>query len=647
MELSQTAALMFAASVAGALLPLYRRWSERGLHVLVSISAGIFLGTIFLTLLPSLAGVESAGHVHAGEAHGEPTTAPWVAALVGLLLLFFVEKVWLRSAAAASGVDPHVGLWIATYVGLGLHALTEGVAFSSVQRDSGVLLATLLIHKATETFSLATVMRLANLGTARVLVFLGLFAAMQPLGLVVGASLAGHGLDRVLTGFACGTFLYVALCDLLPEVFHGVDRPIRKVAAVVFGILLTAITQERLALAGRFLAEVADASLVVFLDLAPYLLVGFLIAGALHQWIRPEWLVRHLARDDLKSVTVAALIGAPLPLCSCSVVPVAVSLRRSGASKGATTAFLIATPETGVDSVTVSWALLDPLLTVMRPVGALVSAIASGAAVNWLVQRGLDRDAPRPASAASGAGAAHAHAHAHDHGHDHDHGHVHAPVAPAREPQTKGEACGPLAVPAADERGRLERILRYAFVEMLDDLAPSLLLSVLISGVIAAAVPAALFESPLAHGFSGLVLMLVVGIPIYVCATASTPIAAALILKGLSPGAALVFLLAGPATNLGSLVLLARQLGRRVILTQLAALAVVLLALGWAVDLAYTALAITPTAALGTASELPGWVTVPSAVVLAALLAVSIARTTLARVAFERSRAGGLAAERS
>lgn len=661
----QTALLLFVASLVGALLPLYRRWSDRGLHVFVALAAGIFLGTIFLQLLPHLAGVEVEGHPHGPEPEGVHGLLPWIAALAGLLVLFAVERVWLPSWTRGSSADPHTSLWTATFLGLSVHAITAGVALSAILADPDArmqFLASMLIHKATETFSLATVMRLANLGRTRTIALLLCFAAIEPAGLLFGSGLMGigHGLDAVLTGLACGTFLYVAVCDLLPEVFHGAERPVIKLVAVVVGVLLTALSLPGLSVAVDFAVRVLRASVDVFIDFAPFLLLGFLIAGILAQVLRTERLVRHVKEDDLKSVGVAALIGAPLPLCSCAVVPVAVELRRGGASKGATSAFLIATPETGVDSVTVTWALLDPVMTIARPIGAVLSAVFTGACVNALVRRGWDRSPPKasstlePDAARSTAAAgccAHVHPeapgaprpvariravaaepapglHAHTHGHEHGHEHGHAPAAStapdadeccAREPEKTTAGARP--------RPLLVRVLRHAFVDMLDDLSSSLLVGTLLSGAIAVLVPAELFAHPATRGLGGMLLMLAIGIPMYVCAAASTPIAATLILKGMSPGAAFVFLLASPATNLGSLLALRKHLGGRVVLVHVAALAVVTLLLGAAVDLVYALLARAPSASVGTTHEHGNALGVACAVLLAGLMLASLVRT--------------------
>lgn len=607
----QTALLLFVVSLAGALLPLLRRWSERGLHVFVSISAGVFLGTVFLHLLPHLAGVDGGGHAADGTSAGaEPSLAPWIAALFGLLLLFALEKVWLRSVTGGASHDPHRALWVATWLGLGMHSISEGMALAAILEDPSVrtqLLVSILAHKATEAFSLATVMRLARLGSARSVSFLALFALLGPLGILIGSELASAGgvLGEVLTGFACGTFLYVALCDLLPEVFHGVERPWIKLASVGLGVLATAVTVPRLAWAADFGARVGRESLAIFLELSPYLILGFLIAGVLRQVLKPAWLTRHVAGEDLKSVTLASLIGAPLPLCSCSVLPVAVSMRKSGASKGATASFLIATPETGVDSIAVSWGLLGPVLTVARLLGAIVSAIFVGGVVSWFVRRGLDRP-----------------------------GRAEATPARAEVEDSCGHAAPQARAPAerathgSPDRSFVHRVLRYAFVEMMDDLAASMIVGILLSGVIAAAIPPEVFQSPIAQGFPGLLLMLAIGIPIYVCAAGSTPIAAALLLKGMSPGAAFVFLLASPATNLGSLVVLSRHLGKRVVLLQVAALAVVTLALGWIVDFLWVALGLEIPASLrAESSETAGWIVILPAAVLGAFLLVSLVRT--------------------
>ncbi|MCY2960424.1 MAG: SO_0444 family Cu/Zn efflux transporter [Planctomycetota bacterium] len=633
-----TALALLGASALGAALPLFRRWSERGLHLFVALSAGIFLGTIFFHLLPHLAGVDHGdAHAHAHVAGAEDIAHsiwPWGAALLGILLLFLLEKVWLPSHTRGASSNPHAMLWSATYVGLALHAATAGIALSGIlemPEGRGQFLASILVHKATECFSLATVMRLAGLPTSRSVVLLALFALIEPAGLMLGGELAAAmpAAAPILTGFACGTFLYVAVADLLPEVFHGAGSTRVKVGAVLAGVAIPTLTLERVEAIGIFARQALLEAGDVFLDMAPYLLVGFALAGVVRLLLKPERVAPRLGGNDLRSVGWAALIGAPLPLCSCSVIPVALSLRKAGASKGATSAFTVSTPETGVDSLAVTWALLDPLLTIARPIGALVSAVVSGSAVNWLVRRGLDvpnaTPTPQPAESCCA--------------HEVAPPPVEKSCCAAEETKIAASAVpdehaghGHAALPKGDRPERtasfLERALRYGFVDMLDDLAPSLLLGLLVSGVIVAAIPDGALENPLAHGPAGYFLMLAAGIPLYVCASASTPIAAALILKGLSPGAAFVFLLAGPATNAASLIVLSRALGARVVAVQVAALSICALALGFAVDQIYALLGIAPSVATSTAHEHgPTWLSYGSAAVLAVLLFTSLVRT--------------------
>ena len=329
---------------------------------------------------------------------------------------------------------------------------------------------------------------------------------------------------------------------------------------------------------GQFLGEWLSALWMVLAESGPFLLVGFVIAGILAIVIPAQWIARRLGGDDVKSVGIAAIIGVPVPLCSCSVIPTATQLRRSGASKGATTSFLISTPETGVDSIGATWALMDPLMTVVRPVAAFMTAFAAGIAVN-LFGKGstgpldnplttTDGEAPSseaPSSEATSAEAPAADADADaaadggccahepegstEDGHDHDHS------APA-------------------EGNLIQRAFRYAFGTLLDDLTPWFLIGFAISGLIVVAIPDGFFNGGGLSGWTGMLTMLIAGVPLYVCATASTPIAAAMMAKGLEPGAAIVFLLAGPATNVATMLVVKNLLGKRTLVLYLTTIAI-------------------------------------------------------------------------
>lgn len=303
----------------------------------------------------------------------------------------------------------------------------------------------------------------------------------------------------------------------------------------------------------------------VTLEAAPWLLFGFLAAGLIHAWVPLGRITRHLGSNSRWSVLKAAMIGAPLPLCSCSVIPVFSTLRRSGASRGAAASFLISTPETGVDSISLTYALLGPVMAAARLLAAVVSAVLAGVLVGRFAQG---------ADAAERDGACLSPKEGHS--------------APER---CCGADCGsnaaqtPIASATADGfPGRLAAALRYAFLDMFADLGIWLILGLAFAGLIAALVPDGFLLRHAGAGWLAMLVILVLALPLYVCATSSTPVAAALIAKGLSPGAALVFLLVGPATNAATMIVVAKELGRRGLAIYLLSIAVVAVALGLVMD---------------------------------------------------------------
>ena len=290
---------------------------------------------------------------------------------------------------------------------------------------------------------------------------------------------------------------------------------------------------------------------------AGYLLLGFALAGVLH-WVlrRSRWFADALSERGSRSVVLAALFGLPLPLCSCSVLPAGLALRKSGASKGATVSFLISVPETDVVSILITYGLLGPVMAIFRPVAALVTAVVTGLATN-LADRWTERP-PEP-----GAGEA-------------------------------DEAGAPQCDDYNPQRGSVWNILHYGFVKFFDDIIGSLLVGLILGGVITALLPAVGVERFADRSLISMLAILVIGVPMYVCATSSTPIAVGLIASGVSPGAALVFLLAGPATNITSLVVLSKHLGRVVLVVYLCSIALVSVLMGLWLD----ALIASPTSAL-------------------------------------------------
>lgn len=323
-----------------------------------------------------------------------------------------------------------------------------------------------------------------------------------------------------------------------------------------------------------FVQKAVVASADLFLEAAPYMIFGLVVGGLLKVFLPQDSIAKHLGQGRFRSVVNAALLGIPLPLCSCGVLPAAAALKKQGANNGATAAFLIATPESGVDSIAISYALLDPLMTIARPVAALLTALTAGFLENWL----------------------------------------NPPWLTVRESSpTQGAIPIPMHFRSAQQaqklRPRLFLGFRYALGELWADLAGWFFAGTILAGVITVLVPDAAVEHYLGGGISAMLLMLVFGIPLYICATASTPIAAALILKGVSPGSALVFLLVGPATNMASLSVLVALLGRRATGRYLASLAVVSVVCGLVLDAVYVSFGLSAKAVIGQAAEImPFWV---------------------------------------
>ncbi len=354
------------------------------------------------------------------------------------------------------------------------------------------------------------------------------------------------------------------------------------------------------------ITEIIKQTWNLLLEAAPFMLFGLFAGGLVKVFIGTSAVARHLGRGRFSSVFKAALIGIPLPLCSCGVLPAAAALKKQGANNGATTAFLISTPESGLDSISVTYALLDPVMTVARPVAAFFTAMVAGLSEN-LRQEPSDTlivpDQPCPVDGCCDGNGCEPEIHRHHH--------------------RFGE--------------KLAASINYAFIELWDELAVWFLVGMILAGVISALVPDEFISNYLGGGLVSMLTMLVVGIPLYICASASTPIAAALLLKGASPGAVLIFLLAGPATNIASLAMLKGLLGRRATLLYLGAIIGGSLISGLAVNLFYELAGMSPRAMIGTAADsLPKALSVGSAVTLLILSARPVYRRI--RALFSRRR---------
>ncbi len=265
-----------------------------------------------------------------------------------------------------------------------------------------------------------------------------------------------------------------------------------------------------------------------FVEMAPYLLLGLTFAGILHVLFSKDFIVKHLGRNSIGSVIKAAVLGVPLPLCSCGVIPTALSLRKSKASHGAVMSFLISTPQTGVDSIIATYGMLGPVFAVFRPIAALIMGAVGGLVARF-------------ASGGDGEG-------------------------DAEQTNGGGVECAVCGDTAEHRHGPLEKVramVTYAYGTFLDDISLQLVIGIVISGIISYAIPDGFFAKYVNSELVGMVAVIIAGIPLYVCATASIPIAAALMMKGLSPGVAFVFLAVGPATNAATIALVSSKLGRR------------------------------------------------------------------------------------
>lgn len=275
-----------------------------------------------------------------------------------------------------------------------------------------------------------------------------------------------------------------------------------------------------------------DKVIYLWLEISPYLLFGMIVSGLLHIFLSKEFISRQLGSGGIISVIKATLLGVPLPVCSCGVIPIVSSLQKEGAHKSSILAFLVSTPTTGVDSIFVTYSLLGPLFAIFRPLSAMLCGIALGVADYFVEKDTKVKKLPK-----------------------HKHKQIH-PVFHWRE------------------------FFRYSFFEIPQDIGRSLILGIIIGGLIAVFIPAELFSAHISTPLDFL-LALLIGIPLYVCATGSIPIAVSLLAKGFSPGAGLIFLIVGPATNAITLSFVRTKLGKKSFYLYLANIIIVAVLLGF------------------------------------------------------------------
>jgi len=330
----------------------------------------------------------------------------------------------------------------------------------------------------------------------------------------------------------------------------------------------------------NLILDFLNESLNLWLEVSPYLLLGLFIASLLHVFLGREFIFNHLGRGGILSIIKATVFGIPLPVCSCGVIPLADSLRKDGAHKSSVLSFLVSTPTTGVDSILATYSLMGPLFAVFRPLGAFISGILVGT-LDYLFGGASVKPIPLPV-------------------HEHQKISFHF---------------------------KLREQLRYAFFEIPQDIGKWLLIGTVLGGFISAVVPQNLFSRYLTFPLDFFVVLLA-AIPLYVCATGSIPIAVALLAKGFSPGAALVFLIAGPATNAITLSFVRTKLGRRSFYIYLVSIIITAIILGIVFNFVWAQMSGTPEFIAGAGKIIPFPVKLVSAFALFLIIINALFRKT-------------------
>lgn len=325
--------------------------------------------------------------------------------------------------------------------------------------------------------------------------------------------------------------------------------------------------------------------------MAPYILFGLFFAGVLHEWLPKDFIQKHLGRDSILSVLKSTLFGIPLPVCSCGVIPLAASLKKEGASRGSVLSFLISTPITGIDSILATFGMFGWIFTIYRVVTSIVIAFVAGIASNFMGEN----DGERPDRTLSHAG------------------------TDAKEPSASECCCDGGCSEEAKKPFSFVEAMRYGFITLMGDIAKPLFYGLLIGAAITVAIPENLGEWLSGYTWLGYLLVIAIAVPMYVCATASLPIAASLVLSGVSLGAAFVFLSAGPATNTVTIGVVKKMLGTRSLIIYLVTIIAGSTIFGITLDLFFDSMQIDPRSVVHM-EEHGGWLTVLSSVLLWALM---------------------------
>ena len=330
--------------------------------------------------------------------------------------------------------------------------------------------------------------------------------------------------------------------------------------------------------------------ITLFSEMAPFLLLGFLLAGILHVWVPSHLYVPKISKSNFMSVLWAALFGVPLPICSCGVIPTSIALRKEGASKGASVSFLISTPATGVDSILATYSLLGLPFAILRPIAAFVTALFGGVFTN-IATRGESENIHVQNETVDfddcdtehhcGCGHCEEEEYEHEHcgcGDDHHEHHDHCGCG------DKHCGCESRDVRQMTFGQKVAETFRYGLVNMVGDVSKWLCIGLVLGALISAFVPNELFLTLRDYPLLCMLAVLVLAMPMYTCATGSIPLALALVAKGITPGAALVLLMAGPATSIASMLVVGKAFGKRTLVAYLLSIAVGAIGFGLIVD---------------------------------------------------------------
>ena len=361
------------------------------------------------------------------------------------------------------------------------------------------------------------------------------------------------------------------------------------------------------------------------LAMAPYILFGLIFAGILHELVPDTIVTKHLGKDNITSVVKSTIFGIPLPVCSCGVIPLATSIKKSGASKGATLSFLISTPITGIDSIMATYGIFGWIFTLYRALTSMVIAMVAGILTNIFDKEDSELSSVDLTTARTKQKPAFS---------------TVVPKAttsfsintPKKQEESCGTGEGSCCSSSSNEKKKfsLMAAIKYAFVTLLGDIAKPLFWGLILGALITVAIPDNLSELLNNNAWLSYLIAIVIAVPMYVCATASLPIAAGLMLSGVSAGAAFVFLSAGPATNTVTIGVVKKMLGTKSLVIYLGSIIVGSILFGLGLDYIFDASAINPTSLIHMEEE-GGSIAILSSIILWVLVLYYIMKPYFAK----------------